>query len=167
VEVSLAKRHPSLISLSQDHHHGLALALRLRQGNKALRTDGWTHDRSEQAKRVQEFYDEDLRRHFKAEEEVVFPEMRKNVSASSSLIESLISQHRQLENLVKRIGRSSGAKLEESLISMGQLLEQHIRSEERELFPLFESSMPVEVAERIGQEVERIHEGAGSSRRRQ
>ena len=153
----MAKRRPSLVLLSQDHHHGLALALRLRQGDNALLTNSWTHDRKEQAKHVQRFYNEELRWHFKAEEDALFPQRRKHVSASSSLIESLISQHRQLEVLVRRIGSSSGTQLEESLVSMGQLLEQHIRSEERELFPLFESTMPSDVAEQIGSKVKGIH----------
>ena len=45
-------RPPGLIALSHEHHHGLVLALRLRQGSQALLTEGWTHDKRAQARRV-------------------------------------------------------------------------------------------------------------------
>lgn len=39
----LAKRHPSLIPLSHDHHHGLVLAFRLREGLPRLSHPGQPH----------------------------------------------------------------------------------------------------------------------------
>ncbi|HXG00099.1 MAG TPA: hemerythrin domain-containing protein, partial [Bacteroidota bacterium] len=127
----MAKRHQSLVLLSQDHHHGLALALRLRQGDQALLNDGWTHDRSEQARRVQEFYERDLRSHFAAEEEAVFPVMKAHSPRSASTVNTLIEQHRQLEQLVARIATAQDRELEQALVAFGELLERHIRIEER------------------------------------
>ena len=145
----MAKRHPSLISLSQDHHHGLALALRLRQGDKSLLNDGWTHDRREQARRALKFYQEELSVHFRLEENVLFPEMMKYVVHSSSLITTLIAQHRQMEKLIVRLQGSEPAPLDRTLIELGEILEQHIRSEERDLFPAYERDMPPQVANEI------------------
>lgn len=153
----MAKRHQSLVPLSQDHHHSLALALRLRQGDKALLNDGWTHDRMEQARRVSKFYDDELRRHFKAEEEVVFPTMLKHLPSSSPLIESLLLQHREIEQCVSDIQQTHGAQLERHLVALGELLETHIRREERELFVIFQFQLPPDVLRHVGKEVEWIH----------
>ena len=67
------KRHHSLIPLSHDHHSGLVLAQWLILGrSKAPRSD-WPTDRRQQVSRVIEFFKTDLRQHFEAEEEHVFP----------------------------------------------------------------------------------------------
>jgi iron-sulfur cluster repair protein YtfE (RIC family) len=138
----MAKRHPSLISLSHDHHHGLALALRLRQGDAALLNDGWTHDRIEQARRVLTFYQDELSVHFRREEEILFPAIMKHVERASSLIATLIAQHRQMEKQIVRLQGSELASLDEALAELGGMLEQHIRAEERDLFLIYEREMP-------------------------
>lgn len=152
----MAKRHHSLVPLSQDHHHGLALALRLRQGDQALLNDGWTHDRAEQARRVQEFYERDLRSHFAAEEDAVFPVLRANSPRSVSTVNTLTEQHRELEQLVSRIATAQDRELEQALVAFGELLERHIRIEERELFQVYQADLTPEQMERVGEEVRRI-----------
>jgi hemerythrin-like domain-containing protein len=149
----MAKRRPSLVPLSHDHHHGLALALRLRQGESALLNDGWTHDRQEQAHRVQSFYEEELRSHFKTEEEVVFPVLVELVSVAAPIVAELLKQHFMLESLVTELASAKKNFLEEKLIKFGELLDQHIRIEERELFPLYEQNISVEADARVGREV--------------
>ncbi len=154
--ITMAKRHHSLVLLSQDHHHGLALALRLRQGNEALLHDGWTHDRVEQARRVQEFYERELRSHFTAEEEAVFPILKEHSPRSGPLITTLIQQHRELERLVGAIARAKPNDLDGLLVALGELLEQHIRLEERELFELYQSDLAPHVMEEVGKAVRRL-----------
>ncbi len=150
----MAKRHQSLVSLSHDHHHGLALALRLRQGNSALLNDGWTHDRQAQARVVQKFYDEELLVHFRLEEIVLFPAMVKHVEASSLLIHALIIQHRQMEDLIHEMHTDDLTVLDRVLIDLGVVLEQHIRSEERELFVMYEQHMPADMKQQLGEELQ-------------
>jgi len=152
----VAKRHPSLISLSREHHHGLALALRLRQGDKALLNDGWTHDRREQAKRVEDFYRAELFHHFIAEEKALFPSMRRQVPVSSSLIDRLVLQHREIEEIVSRVGVAATHDLATLLVRLGEVLEQHIRAEERELFPMYEEKIPEDVASAIQLKIDRL-----------
>lgn len=152
----MAKRHRSLIPLSQDHHHGLALAVRLQQGNNALLNDGWTHDRVEQAKRVRHFYENDLRPHFKAEETIVFPTTSRHVSGSSLLIDELIRQHRDMERLIDMLDHVEGNQLEKTLAALGEVLEKHIRSEERELFEMMQQQLPSDLLEEIGDGVKKL-----------
>jgi len=153
----VAKRVPALIVLSHDHHHGLALALRLRQGDKALLNDGWTHNRKEQAKRVTEFHKEELRAHFRAEEDALFPVMREHVPESGHIIDGLLGQHREIERMVEELEGADEPRLSGILEAFGVLLDRHIRIEEREFFPLFEQSLPAETMRRVGEEIERIH----------
>lgn len=153
----MAKRDPALIPLSHDHHHGLALALRLRQGDTALLNDGWTHDRREQAKQVKEFHEEELRAHFRAEEDALFPVLREHVPEAGRIINGLVDQHREIERMVEELEGADEQGLSGRLVDLGLLLDRHIRIEERDLFPLFEQSVPVETIRRVGEEIGRIH----------
>ena len=66
-------RHPSLIPLSHDHHHGLALALRCRkQALGQIKPMGLV-GLKERAKEFHDFFTGNLVQHFRAEEEVLFP----------------------------------------------------------------------------------------------
>ena len=152
-------RHPSLIPLSHDHHHGLALALRCRkQALGQIKPMGMAGLR-ERAEDVVAFYTSNLTAHFRAEEEVLFPGLRSPESAS--LIEALESEHGQIRRAVEQIKTGSGlAKL---IFDLGDLLERHIRKEERELFPLFEKLIDPAQAESIGAELKKTLASQASS----
>ena len=152
----MPKRHAGLIALSHDHHHTLALALRLRQGDAALLNDGWTHDTIEQARRLARYYEDELRIHFKSEEEILFPLVRTHLRDASPLIDSLTAQHREVELIVAHIGRTRGEGLAPLLVAAGTLLERHIRTEERELFPLCESEIADSVLQHAAGQMERL-----------
>lgn len=156
--VNMAKRHASLVPLSHDHHHGLALGLRLVQGDNALLNDGWTHDRAAQARMVLDFYNRELRHHFAAEEDALFPAMRRDIPDSSGLIDSLVEQHRVMENIISRLRNADGDELAALLVQLGEVLEQHIRSEERDLFVLYQNHYSDEEANRLGAAISRAHD---------
>lgn len=147
-------RHPSLVALSHDHHHGLALALRCRkQALGQLKPMGVAGLR-ERAQEFVDFYRADLIKHFRAEEEVLFPLMREAPAANPTLIDELIKQHQEITNAIAPLEAGSG--LSKLLFDIGDLLERHIRKEERELFPLFESQIEPTNAEIIGVELKKI-----------
>ena len=147
-------RHPALISLSHDHHHGLALALRCRkQALGQLRPMG-VKGLKERAGEFREFFANQLVPHFRAEEEVLFPQMRALVPESESIIEQLIRDHQQLRAAMPQL--ESGVGLGKLVFDLGDLLERHIRKEERELFPLFEQHVGETGAETIEDEIKKI-----------
>ncbi|HLN85502.1 MAG TPA: hemerythrin domain-containing protein [Candidatus Limnocylindrales bacterium] len=152
-------RHPSLVLLSHDHHHGLALALRCRkQALGQLRPMG-TAGLRERAKEFVDFYRINLVAHFRAEEEILFPLMRTAVPGCAALLDELLGQHEQVRDAVSQVEAGDGlAKL---IFDLGDLLERHIRKEERELFPLFEAHVDSAQAETIGNELKRILSVAG------
>src|SRR5512139_1070990 len=96
-------RHPSLLPLSHDHHHGLALALRCRkQALGQLKPMGAAGLR-ERAKEFIDFYRVNLCRHFRAEEEILFPLMRTAMPVSAAMLDELLAQHEQLRQAVAQL----------------------------------------------------------------
>ena len=150
----MTKRHPSLIPLSEDHHHGLVLALKCRkQSLGQIKPMGGEGLRA-RAEEFLRFYDSELSCHFRAEEEILFPRMREHVPASLALIEGLSRDHNDIRRALPEMAVGKGlAKL---IFDMGDLLERHIRKEERELFPLFERHAEQLDAENIGAEIRRL-----------
>ena len=148
-----SRRHESLLPLSREHHYGLMLCLRIHRG-LPLHRDDETWGR-EKAVQVAEFFASDLTAHFKAEEEALFPAMR-DFAGASELLNELLSQHRELERLGEQLRGAEGAQLAEALVRFADLLEAHIRKEERELFPLYERQTSAEVAAEVGRAVKEI-----------
>jgi len=145
-----SRRHDSLIPLSREHHYGLMLCMRIHRGLPVHGNDeSWVSAKAEQAVR---FFDSDLIPHFKAEEEVLFPAMQ-GFSSSSDLISELLAEHRRLEHLVERLRQPDEALLAEVLREFADLLESHIRKEERQLFPIYEAQASDELAQSVGRRV--------------
>jgi len=141
-------RHPSLVGLSHDHHHGLALALRCRKQALGQIKPLGAAGLAERAKEFIDFYRQNLVAHFRAEEDALFPWMQANIAESAPIIDELLRQHEEIRQIAVRIGAGQG--LPKLIFDIGDLLERHIRKEERELFPLFEAQVAPIDAEQIG-----------------
>lgn len=128
IAMKTSRRYDSLIPLSHDHHHALVLCLRIHRGLELHREDeGWLQATAEEAIR---FFASDLTPHITSEEEVLFPAMQ-YVAESSELICELLREHRAIENLVERLRQMNVALFAETLQQLADLLETHIRKEER------------------------------------
>ncbi len=144
----MARRHATLIPLSHQHQHALALAVIIRRrfgiekGEKA-----W---REEQVEKIQKAWAAELNGHFEVEEALLFPEMERYLG-KIRLVEELLRDHRSIRGLIKLLGTSSDYSL---LDGFGALLESHVHKEERELFAEFEKRMPAEEARKLGAEIE-------------
>ncbi len=141
-------RHAALVPLSHDHHHALILALRLKKSGPVSKHDVWPTGLVAHAKATVQMIQHELYPHFMLEEEILFPEARR-VQAAATLIDQLIVEHTKMRNDMEEIRRltdeAATAELSTKLVEFGALLEQHIRREERELFPLLEASFTSEV----------------------
>ena len=147
-------RHPALIPLSHDHHHGLALALRCRKQALGQLKPMGLKGLKERAQELRDFFANNLVRHFRAEEEALFPKLRQLVPESAALLDQLARDHRQLRDAISQLdGEVALGKL---VFDLGDLLERHIRKEERELFPLFEQHVGETEAEAVGNEIKKI-----------
>lgn len=149
-------RHPSLIPLSHDHHHGLALALRCRkQALGQIKPMGAAGLR-ERANEFLSFYASNLIAHFRAEEEVLFPLLGSALPRSKAIINELIRDHEQIRQAATQL--QTGTESAKLIFDVGDLLERHIRTEERELFPLFEQHVKAAEAESVGHQLKKALE---------
>ena len=149
----MPKRHPSLVPLSREHHHGLLLAFRIKQGLPKTRQP---HDSpQEQAADAVRFFQESLAPHFAAEADILFPAIRNMPPEVHPLLDQLIQEHTAIQSLVEQIDQqpADAAQLANLLSSFGDLLERHIRCEERQLFPVYEAHISAAEASRIEQAI--------------
>lgn len=142
--------------LSHDHHHGLALALRCRKQALGQIKPMGTVGLRERAAEVLAFYENNLIAHFRAEEKILFPMLRSAAPQSATMIEHLVRDHEQIRGTMTQL--RNGAGLAKLMFDLGDLLERHIRREERELFPLFEEHVSASQAELIGKELKKTLE---------
>jgi len=157
------KRHPSLIPLSHDHHRGLALAFRLRREPPPPQKGVWSTDPQEQARETIGFFRESLVLHFQAEEEILFPTLLTYLQEYEKIVEDLLENHEQLRTLIAEIDKAEDdpVRLRAHLRAFADLLERHIRREERELFPIYEKRVSSVEAERLGKEMDKILRPSG------
>ena len=147
-------RHSSLVPLSHDHHHGLALALRCRRQALGQLQPVGAEGLRDRAREFREFFAENLINHFRAEEEVLFPELSARLPESRDLIDLLVREHEQMRSAIPNLQEEIGlAKL---VFDLGDLLERHIRKEERELFPLFEENAALFDVETVSERITNI-----------
>jgi hemerythrin-like domain-containing protein len=108
----------------------------------------------ERAREFREFFAHNLTNHFRAEEEVLFPQLSARVPESGEIIEGLLREHEQIRSAVPNLDAEEGlAKL---VFDLGDLLERHIRKEERELFPLFEAHANLFDVEAVAERITKI-----------
>jgi mannose-6-phosphate isomerase-like protein (cupin superfamily) len=124
------KRHPALVPLSHDHHHALVHARRLQEEGMPA------------AHEFLRFFAGETTRHFREEEELVFPLLYADEPESLRVV---LLQHQQLRALVRRLRDG-----EDVAGQVGALLEAHIRLEERDLFELIQRVVPEEQLAAIG-----------------
>ena len=146
------QRHKSLVPLSRDHHEGLLLAVRLQQREKAL-LHLWSHDLHWQAEYVVKFFTDHLAQHFEEEENILFPKVLPYFKDKSDIIDRLINEHKELRSSIEFFRQPNESGLEGHLVQFGKLLEEHIRTEERELFPLCEKIIPSNTMNEIGKQI--------------
>lgn len=113
------KRIEALKPLSRDHHHGLLLCWKIRQGIKL----------NVEPERIKKYLDwfwmSYLKPHFEFEEQYVFPIL----GNENELVKRALAEHRRLKRLFE-----TEADLLKSISLIEEELEKHIRFEERVLF---------------------------------
>jgi quercetin dioxygenase-like cupin family protein len=126
------KRHPALIPLSHDHHRALVEARRLRRAADAPESGAV-------ATAFLRFFADETVPHFRQEEELLFPGVLDFEEARELLVQALL-EHQRLHALTARLQQlvDTGGEVDETMRELGDVLEAHVRLEERQLFPLIE-----------------------------
>lgn len=124
------KRHPALAPLSRKHHNGLMLVLKTRKGIKHR------IDMDRISRYIQYCFDKDLRLHFDKEENGIFTWLPEN----HPLRLRAFSEHASIREVVSRLNNNPHPL--PLILRFSGELQDHIRFEERILFPYLQSQFP-------------------------
>ena len=135
----MTSRHETLIPLTHDHHHALAQARRLHDVSKMADIT----ERRNRANNFLNFYFGRAIRHFHEEEELFFAPLVDDPRAGDLIVRAVVD-HLRLHALVRMIKRqlTDGEADQETLGEISRILTEHVRFEEKELFPLIERLIP-------------------------
>lgn len=137
-------RDKSLIPLSRQHQHALALCVRIDRASPIADGDLPTW-RAE----IAQHFEREIQIHFAAEEQVLFPAARK-FPELTSLVEDLIADHLHLRECFASVHGMSV----EDLPAFARRLSGHIRKEERQLFERMQELMSAQALAALGSQLE-------------
>jgi hemerythrin-like domain-containing protein len=140
------KRNTNLQALSRDHHHGLLLAWKIRQGLK------FSADLQIIADYIAYFSAAALFPHFEEEEKQILT----CLAEGDSLKQRTIKDHENISGLIHQLAAAKeiGPAL---ILKIADSVEQHIRFEERELFPHLEELLNTDQLREIGVAIDLNH----------
>ncbi len=148
------KRSSALTPLSHDHHQALFVAMKLRRA-----TDDTA---SELRAEFLEFWHGHGRQHFRCEEEILLPAFAGHGDPRHPLVARALTDHAVIRRHAAVVEGDPGAS-PESLQALGTLLSDHVRLEERQLFPLIEQTLPEAELEPLAAALERAEQHVSGS----
>lgn len=129
------KRCPELQELSREHHTALRLALHWRRA-----ADSGDEPQIDAAcSHLRQTFHAELLPHFREEEHALLPRME--AAGASALAARTLIEHRAMQRLARELELPDG----DVLRRFADLLTEHVRFEERELFPAAENLLGREV----------------------
>ena len=145
------KRDANLVPLSRQHFRALVLCMRIHRQRAP---------REVLQQEMLELYSEDVRFHFQAEEKFLFPAAR-SIAAVAPLVRELRAEHTRLRRAFAVARRRTLSSAE--LTRFADLLEAHIRKEERRLFEECQKRMSEKELGEIGTRMEKYFEKSGAA----
>jgi hypothetical protein len=129
------KRSAALMSLSRDHHQALVVARALRRADAVGGADArrW----------FLRYWTEHGEAHFRLEEDILLPGYVRYGNARHPLVRRVLVDHVAIRVGAECLAADPDAGCD-TLRELGQRLADHVRMEERELFPMIEAAMPPE-----------------------
>lgn len=140
-------RSKALLPLSREHHFDLLLAWKIRQGLSQ-------HIALSRIADYIRYLDEGLiRAHFSDEEQLLFDLL----PLGDALCQRARDEHTQIREIIMEIceGHSQDERL---LYRFSDLIEAHVRYEERELFPYLEKKLPAQKLKEVEAVIGRSHD---------
>mgnify|MGYP001545945156 CR=1 FL=1 len=138
------KRSEHIAALSRDHHAGLLFCWKIKEGLKCgidpLRINQY----------VKYFWEGHLQEHFREEETLLFNKLDNDLTSQGK------REHQVLSGWFMRIINNEVEHFKDYL-SFTELLTNHIRFEERVLFPFIEEHLPKTDLEAIGAHLAKAH----------
>jgi len=144
------RRSRQLKPLSSEHHQALLLAFQLKKGLAGHGDSaGAPRDLPGLLNLARRFEDALLQAHTRAEEELL------GAHLSEPDMRRLKSEHAEMARLLASARQAPAAEARQALTAFADLLERHVRWEERELFPACEAAMDERALAEVGHELEK------------
>lgn len=140
------KRSPELAPLSREHNTALKLA---RDARRAA-DQGGERDVATAWRALCRCWYTEMGAHFRAEETLLLPFLRQHGAAEMAL--QLEREHQAMRTVLEDPARQDRQRLG----ILGEVLRDHIRREEREVFPLVESVLDRPAAARLQAAMDRM-----------
>ena len=138
------KRTETLAPLSREHHTSLILAQLLKKDAPAYKGLPDTIEGKVVYARLQ--FEKDIKTHFE-KEELMLDKAKDCNDVISRLTEEIKKEHRELAALFHSLNAEMSQA--DQLDELGRKLEDHIRKEERVLFPLLQQHCSAELLQQI------------------
>lgn len=148
-------RDKSLIPLSHQHQHALALCVRIDRAGPIPESDlaAWNAE-------LKQLFQSEIGIHFAAEELVLFPVARR-FAELDALIEDLLADHAALREYFAECEATGLAA--DDLKASAQRLADHVRKEERQLFESLQKLLSAEELSKLGQELDQALKDSGQT----
>lgn len=141
------KRDEALQPLSREHLAALLVAKKLKEATNL----------AESTRTFLDFWREDGRRHFRVEEEVLLPGWAMHAEVDRDGVRRMLDDHLAIRCEALRL-EAGEATLEEAR-ELGKLLHDHVRFEERQLFPRAEADLDATGLARLSAMIEKAERG--------
>lgn len=143
-------RHDALRPLSRDHHLALQLARGIQRSASAhLRAELPSEKRALIA-HVQKIFAEELEPHFEVEDAVLAPAVAGKDEQLDHIMSDIESEHAEMMALTAKLSSLKDSEIEETLDHLGQMLENHVRREEREYYARIQEVLDDASLEELG-----------------
>jgi len=143
------KRARELKPLSSEHHQALLLAFQLKKAIAGhAETAGAPKDMGGLLALARRYEDSVLRNHTAAEEDLL------GRFLAVEDMQRLKGEHAQMRQFLEQARSAPDGRQRGALLSFADLLERHVRWEERELFPRCEERISAEALASLGRELE-------------
>jgi len=133
-------RSPQLIPLSHEHYDGLLFVWRIRQGLRRGASLEIMNDF------IKWFWNDHLQSHFDSEEKILMSYL----ATDDELGQRMIREHEAIRKLIPSHNTLSSVQIS----SLATLLHDHIRYEERDLFPHIEKKLSTDDLNEVARKLE-------------
>lgn len=135
------KRSEHIVKLSRDHHASLLFCWKLRQGTRRFT------EKDRIIKYLRYFLDHHFIPHFKEEEEFLFKPVQ------DEIVQKAIDDHQNIKALINELIDDEKSATHDQFATLADMVDAHVRYEERILFPHIEEVLTTEQLEIIGKKI--------------
>jgi hemerythrin-like domain-containing protein len=135
------RRNENIIPFSKDHHTTLLFCWKIKQGIKV------SADPATLKKYVSYFWKDHMEPHFREEEEILFSPL------VDEMVQKAIADHHKIKDQVNKIVFLDGDAALPELSLLSDMVDDHVRYEERQLFPHLEQTLGEDELNNIGRKL--------------